>query len=334
MMHQSIYFVATEQTLSEYQGENTEERLDDLKRTMDRFDCDGLEVVRCGEDAERRMPPRLIRGVHMGFYSYWLDVWRGNRSAWLAEFGSEEVCEGFYGGTRQDDLLDWFRKDIRYAQAMKAEYLVFHVSDVTLEEVFTHRFHHTSQEVIDGAAEMINELLSGFSEMTGGPDDPYFLMENLQWPGLTMTDPELTERLLSQVKYPKKGIMLDLGHLMCANPGLDTEEEGLRFVHSMLDYHGELTRWIKGIHLHQSHSGSLIRAAMEAPPAMEKEYYARFAQTYRYLSRVDTHKPMTCPGTRELIQRIDPQFLTHEFLAKDRVQLEAFLGLQTEALKW
>ena len=52
-----------------------------------------------------------------------------------------------------------------------------------------------------------------------------FLMENLWWPGLTMTRPEMTKRLLSQVHYQKKGIMLDTGHLMHMNLELKTQDE-------------------------------------------------------------------------------------------------------------
>ena len=42
-----------------------------------------------------------------------------------------------------------------------AEYVVFHVSDVSMEECFTYRFSHTNNQVIDAALELINELLPG-----------------------------------------------------------------------------------------------------------------------------------------------------------------------------
>ena len=76
---------------------------------------------------------------------------------------------------------------------------------------------------------MINVLFKGAED---GPD---LLLENLWWPGLTMTDPALTGRLLDRVEYPKKGLMLDTGHLMNANRNLAGQREGVDYIHRMLD---------------------------------------------------------------------------------------------------
>ena len=66
---------------------------------------------------------------------------------------------------------------------MGAKYLVFHVSDVSIEEGYTYRWRHTLEEVVDGAAEVINVLFKGAED---GPD---LLLENLWWPGLTRPPP-------------------------------------------------------------------------------------------------------------------------------------------------
>ena len=68
--------------------------------------------------------------------------------------------------------------------------------------------------------EVINTILAG-------RDWPFaFLVENQWWPGFTFTEPEDTARLLDGIRCPKKGIMLDTGHLMNANTALSTQEEG------------------------------------------------------------------------------------------------------------
>lgn len=319
-MNQSIYVAVSQQTMKEYESR------EDLIAFYRSYGCDGMEVIRCGEELGGMVSPDMVRGVHMGFYAYWLDFWRQDWKRLIEEFGSKETCVGFYGGEKPEALLSGFRRDLKFAQEMEAEYVVFHVSDVTVSEVFHRSFHHTDEEVVDGAAEVIHELLNGTDYSF------YFLMENLQWPGLTMTRPEITQRLLSKISYPKKGIQLDLGHLMCTNPKLDDQRSCLSFVHEMLTAHGELCQWIKGVHMHQSHSGKRIRQAMEHPPIMEPEFYARFSQVYEFLRQVDTHSPMTCPGTRELIQRIDPLFLTHEFLGDNRRHLARLLKEQTACL--
>lgn len=105
-------------------------------------------------------------------------------------------------------------------------------------------------EVVDAAAAFINELLDG-------QDYPFwFLMENLWWPGLNMLDAAITSRLLSQVHYEKKGIMLDTGHFMNNHYHLQTPEDAVVCLNQMLDAHEPLLPMIRGIHLNQSLSGA------------------------------------------------------------------------------
>ena len=128
--------------------------------------------------------------------------------------------------------MRFYRDDLARAKALGAHYVVFHVTDVSIEETYTYQWEHTHREVIDTAAEIINGLLAGGSW-------PFeFLMEKLWWPGFTMTDPEQTAYLLDAVRYPKRGIMLDTGHLMNTNPDLRSEAEGGAYNHSVLGAYG------------------------------------------------------------------------------------------------
>lgn len=113
-----------------------------------------------------------------------------------------------------------YRDDLERARTVGVKYVVFHVSDVSIEEGYTYQWRHSSEEVIDAAVEIVNALLREEDEFD-------FLLENLWWPGLTMTEPELTQRLLEGVYYPKKGLMLDTGHLMNAKQSLTTQREGV-----------------------------------------------------------------------------------------------------------
>lgn len=295
--------------------------------------------------------PNMIRGVHMIFYPLWLDFWRGNEEALAEEFGDRETWEGFYLGKTPETLIDQFTADLEYAKRVGAQYVVFHVSDVTIEGVFTHEHTHTDEEVIDGTIEVINRILDG-------KDYEFdFLMENLWWPGLTMTDPQMTKRLLDGVHYKRKGIMLDLGHLMCSNMDLTTEEEAIDYVDRMLEAHravltadqtGEadetgggpgrpLTEYIKGIHMHQSVTGAFAKRALEDVRAnglqLEADYYGRFSQVYKLLGNIDTHKPFSSPLAKGLVQRIAPQYVVHELMAKSRQERDEMLAQQSGLLK-
>ena len=97
-----------------------------------------------------------------------------------------------------ETLLSLYRADLQRAAALDAAYVVFHVTDVSIEENYTYRWLHTNEEIIDAAAELINLLL-------GDADWPFaFLVENQWWPGFTLTEPENTARLLEGIRYPHR----------------------------------------------------------------------------------------------------------------------------------
>ena len=195
---------------------------DDLLSALSGFD--GLELMHCGEDVRGVVPQDRIVGVHLVFFPYWYDFYTGDLAACQRHLGSLDAVRALYGGDTPDALLSAFRKDIDLARAEGAEYVVFHVSDCSDEELFTLRYRHTSREVAEAAVDLLNRL---FPEPDG---DLVLLMENLWHPGLTLTEPEVTHRLLSGVRYQNKGIMLDTGHLMHTDLSLRTQEEALAYL--------------------------------------------------------------------------------------------------------
>ena len=65
---------------------------------------------------------------------------------------------------------------------------------------------------------------------------------------------------------------------------------------------------------------------------MEKDYTKRQEQMFWQAFAVDGHKPFTCPGVKELLQRIDPEYVTFEFITEDLSQHRDFLRQQKQAL--
>ncbi len=307
--------------------------LNDMERFQNRAELlalmegfDGVELLVCEPDERNIVSRERVFGVHMGYFPYWLDFWRCNETALIQEFGSLEACEQYYGGSTREALLARFRGDLAAAEAYGAEYVVFHVSDASIQESFTGKYAHSSAEVIDAACELLNEL---FSDATYRPA---LLLENLWQPGLTFTDPALTRRLLDGVAYENTGFILDTGHLFHTNESIRTQEEGLRYIHAMLDSHGALVERIRGVHLHQSITGEYCRNIRAHPPALKPTYEERAWQMFEHAFKVDLHRPFTCPGVRELIERISPDYLTFEFITENTFQHKAFLQEQKQAL--
>ena len=278
---------------------------------IDLLEDDGIELTCFVEDGRGIVPAERVTGLHMNCLPYWLDFWRGDRAACLAEFDDAETVRAVFGGETPDALLTHYRKDLAHAKRCRAEYTVFHVCDGSVEETFTGKSRHTDAEVIDAAAELLNEL---FRDMQDGP---WLLLENLWYAGHRFTDPEMTARLLERVRYPKTGLMLDTGHLLHTNLDLRTQEEGVHYIEAMLDRHGELSKRIRGVHLNQSLSGARMRQTQTDPPKLAETYRERSEQLFYYIFSIDRHQPFTCPGVKELIERIAPDYLTFELISRD-----------------
>ena len=298
---------------------------EDLLRALDGFD--GLELMHCGEDVRRIVPKERIIGVHLCFFSYWYDFYTGDLAACERNLGSREAIRALYGGDGPEALVDAYRRDIEKARAEGAEYVVFHVADCSDEELFTLRYRHTSGEVAEAAVDLLNTL---FPEPEG---DLLLLMENLWHPGLTLTEPEVTEELLSGVRYRNKGIMLDTGHLMHTDLSLRTQAEALAYIRRRIEAQGEaVRRAIRGIHLNQSLTGAYMAETASHPPVLSADPKKRMEQVYTHAFRCDQHRPFTCPGVRDFIEWIDPEYLTFEFISRSRAEQEAMLLEQLEAL--
>ena len=308
---------------------------DDLDRYRDRDDLisalsgfDGVELMHCGPDVRGIVPREKIVGVHLIFFPYWYDFYTGDMVACVRNLGSSEAVRALYGGDTPDALIEAYRRDIEKARAEGAEYVVFHVSDCADEELFTLKYRHTSQEIVEASIDLLNRL---FPEPDG---DQILLLENLWHPGLTLTEPEVTRRLLSGVHYRNKGILLDTGHLMHTDLSLRTQEEALKYLYRRVEEQGEEVRKaIRGIHLHQSLTGAYMAAVAAHPPILFIDPIKRMEQVYTHAFACDQHRPFTCPGVREFIRWIDPEYLTLEFISSSRMEQETMLKEQLASLE-
>ena len=279
---------------------------DDLKSFYKSHGCDGLEVMPLDNydpaDLEHPITPEecslirssMVRGVHCCCLGDWMDKDR-------------------------EELIRHYRKDLDYAKWMGAEYVVFHVVQVNDEEGFTYVMQHEDREVLTAAASFINELLEGQDY------DFWFLMENLWWPGLNFLSPEDTRYLLERVHYEKKGFMLDTGHFLHTNLDLKTQEEGVDYLNQMLDAHGDLVSYIKGIHLQQSLTGDYVKEWLSTRHELPEDPSERFCKVYEHIFKIDKHEPFTAEGVPAMVQRIQPLYVTYEYITRSREELGKYL---------
>jgi sugar phosphate isomerase/epimerase len=224
--------------------EDTSRYLDnaDLKSFYRRFGLDGLEVMQIGGDGGQILRNDDVIGFHLKYFTSWMDLWMGDTSRLLEEFGDIETVKQVFGGITKDALIEAYKRNLDFAATMLPEYLVFHVSDCTMRESMKRQYHYSDGMVVEAAAELVN-CITDFIQGT-----PMLLFENLWYPGLTMTSPDITNLLLDKVNYSNKGFMLDIGHLLHTNMNLGTIESGVDYILSVLEQYKDIS-FIKGIHL-------------------------------------------------------------------------------------
>ena len=278
-----------------------------VEKEVKTLGLDGLEVIADPDDLADDIPLSLVAGYHMTFFADWVDFFRQDKDALKRKFGSLECAESFYRCKTPEDMIDLYRRDLALALRLGAPYAVIHVADVSLEEGYTYRWEHTDYVVMDAALEVINEILRDI------PPTMDFLVENQWWPGFTFTEPEKTEYLLSHINYPRVGVMLDTGHAMNTNWSIKNQREGVSYILSLIEKHGELSESIRGLHFHQSMSGGYCKKFVDkVPEDFPKDYYERFAQSYGHILKIDRHRPWTDPECIRILDRVQPKYLTHE----------------------
>lgn len=305
----------------------------DIKDYYTQGGLNGLEVIRAFEPDQGKILPEMVNGVHLFFHIFWMDYWLGDYARLDEEFDSREQWIEYYGGMDRSAYIDNVRADLEYAEEMGAKYVVFHVAEVTLRESYIYQYKYTDEQVIDAALEVINTLLD---EREYSFD---FLVENLWWSGLTMKDPMLTKKLYDGIHTEKKGIMLDIGHYMNTSCELKTAEDAVAYVNEMLDAHDAvgMSDKIKGIHLQMSLGGEYVkkqRAAWAENPLdfADFSFYELYDDAYRHACRIDLHQPFVGEGVKELIERIDPKYLTMEFQQNSREEYKKFMMAQSMCL--
>jgi hypothetical protein len=226
-----------------------------------------------------------------------------------------------FGGFSRDAMIETLKKNLRFARTYSPEYVVFHVSNVSLDQCVTRVAHYTDEEVVEAAIEVLNTLFRD-------SDDTFtLLLENLWWTGLKMDKPELTKRLLDGIEYKNKGVMLDLGHLLHTNTALRSLDEGVDYIHRILDCYDDLG-FIKGVHLHQTLSGEYAERIMRNPIIVEGTYFEKVMALQYHVFEIDNHKPFLSKRIGSVLERINPEYLILEFISETREELSRFITEQ------
>ena len=282
---------------------------------------DGVELLFGQEWSAEQLPRERIKGVHLPFYGSWLDFWLHDKLVLAQEFGTLKKAYEYYGGIQPECLVDTYCRAVQQAIKIGAQYVVFHVSQVRQQEVFSYHFKFTDEQVIRASAELLNAVFKRLDT------NICLLLENLWWPGLTLCDKNMAQVLLSSVQYTNKGFMLDTGHLMNTCQKLDSQQAGIEYILSTLDRLDDMAAYIRGVHLHCSLSGNYVRRVICDRKKLDMN------ETLQHVFRIDEHKPFSHRDVRRILDYVRPDYLVHEFMYSSQQQLAEYLNIQNRALE-
>ena len=297
--------------------------MDDFRKTLKDLGLDGIELVSCWED--NFIGRDLIHGVHLPFFTSWMDYYLKNEGRVIEEFGSMDFAREFFAH-KPEEIYKYYLQALAYANSLGA-YAVFHMANCNSLEYLGQNHFYSDVDVIDAGADLVNKLVKESNIKTP------LLFENLYVPGLKFTNLDLTKRLMEKVNYDNIGFVLDTGHLMCTNENIETEDEAWDYVDEIIEYNKEILPLIKVVHLHQSLSGQVIKSYKENPPRLSGDFYENLKAYYKYVNKIDTHSIVQSKKVVEVIEKINPDYLVLEFSYKDRAEMEEKIKSQLEIFK-
>lgn len=298
--------------------------IDNIEKIVKEYKIDSIEWIYSGRECNYKVPEHLSKGYHLTFFSDWYDFYKGNKKRLIEKFDDEETIKIMYGSTNPQIIMQKYKDDIKRAKKLKSEYIVFHLSDVSLEEGFSYRFEHTDKEIIDASVEIINEITKDLV-------DEYFLIENLWWAGFRFDNYETTKYIMEKIKYKNKGIVLDTGHLLNTNVEIKNEKEASLYILEKLEEHRDIKEYIKAIHLNKSLSGEYVKKTIPKDIKLKGKFFDRFQESYKHILNIDTHSPFEEKYIKEVIKEIKPLYIVHELSGKKDTKLQK-LKIQKEAM--
>ena len=226
-------------------------------------------------------------------------------------------------------MVDNYKNQFARSKAFGAKYMVFHVMHVRLEDTFTKTYDYTDEAIIEATIELVNEA---FGTEAGWPK---LLFENLWWPGLTFTRPEILKRLLEGVKYPEIGCVLDVSHLTITNPTIKNEQQCYQYIKKIVEDLGDMAKMIETVHLNKT----LPRDLFSRDQSFLLERYRKATTKQQkdkiiidYVHKLDPHQPFDHEVAGKILAYIKPKYCVYETNPSSIYEMAHFMIRQNKVL--
>jgi len=283
-----------------------------LKIFLDSYKLNGIEAILYNPGNLNSVPKGLVKGLHLIYWPMWLDLWLDNKKNLYKEFLNDKNILKYYGFNKKEGFINKYKEEFKSAKKLHCEYMVFHVSHISIEETYTRNFEYSNKKILSETIKLINSVFIG--------EGPMLLFENLWSAGLNYLDYDLTKYFIESINYKNKGFVLDISHLLITNKSISTYRQALEYINQILNNLGDLKKYIKVIHLNKSCFDDYIRDSHDAKAKVSNEktdFMEKLVDVYKHISKIDTHIPFENYDIRDIITSVNPDWLVYEFLPSD-----------------
>ena len=287
---------------------------EDPSATLGSIGADGLELLTSYGHPDPWYRDFAV-SAHLPYATDWLAAWEGR------PYDMDADSARFYMfGRDREEVVSTIAEAIGYAAELEPAYGVFHAGNGDVRELISRTPSLDDGRVLDSFAEMVNEAVS---RLPGGEPPFRILFENLWWPGLRLLDAGDFRRLESRIEFEDWGICLDTGHMMNCLPGICTQRDGVEALLEIFSrYPSDLVDRVMTVHFHWSASWPYRSTYEERVPG--DDIMAFITQAFGHISNIDQHMPFDDPLCLELIDILEPEYVTHEMPGSKDGMLEDF----------
>lgn len=297
-----------------------------MKYFKDKYNFDGFELIKYTDSDETDIKDDII-GYHMRFFPSWLEFYMGDLQAIYDELQDDKYFKSLCGGVKdKQELIDYYKKELRIAKNLNVKYVVFHATNVKITESFTYDFKYSDFEVLRQVIKIINEIFTDEYDFK-------LLFENLWWSGLHLTSKNEIEYLLNNINYKNVGFILDTGHMINNNIEIKNSQQAVDYILQNLKNIGEYKNYIYGMHLNYSLSGEYVKSTIEKYKEKNFDINRVMDSIYTHISLIDRHKAFTDRGIIKIIKSLpNLEFLVFELIGKDEKEYEELVKIQNDIL--
>lgn len=306
---------------------SNEENLKMMNKYKKIYNFNGFELIKFDLEKSNSELKENITGYHLRFFPMWLDIYLKKYDFIKKKF--PDKMDRFYwcGGDTKEEIIEYYKRDLKKAKELGAEYVVFHACYVDDDGSLTYEFPYTDNEVLQGVVGLMNDIFK---------DEDFnftLLLENLWWAGLKLTSKEEMIYLLENINYKDTGFILDTSHMLNTNFYLKNLDEGIEYILKNIEIMEEMKKYIYGVHLSYSLSGEYVTKMIAKHKSSEEEKRKSKEKIYEYVGQIDYHYPFEDNRIMKVLNKLSLKWLVYEFLYYEDKDLEEKVIKQEKIFK-